>query len=114
MADIGALYQAAVGQEFTGLVVRHHQIHQKVWTVVEITDEAAGLIQALNTISRAVGEGQIWRGFILENRQLYVDQAIDEGVAGDFKITGYVGPFRVESNSYRNHQGYCFIITAAV
>ena len=115
METIEALYKAAVGKTFTGSFISNHKIHEKEWAVVEITDNAAGLIKDLDKIYDEVGEGQIWRGFIRsiqKNYQLYVDQSTDTS-GESFKIIYVDGPFTVESKRYTKQKGFCFVIAPA-
>ena len=114
MENLQDLYESAMGETFNGEVVNKQQMHEKEWTVIEITGYAAGLKGILAEIYEAVGEGQVWRGFTgppdYPNYRLWVDYSADVVDNGNFRVTGYEGPFHVDSGMYQGHEGYCFTI----
>ena len=114
MEHLQDLYESAKEYPFTGKVVKKQRMRVKEWTVIEITSGAAPLKQVLAEIYEAVGEGVVWRGFTgppqYDNYQLWVDYPANVGETGHFTVTGYEGPFSVDSGMYQGQQGYCFII----
>ena len=114
MDNLKKLYQSAKGLTFTGEVVRHQQMREKEWTVIEITNDDEAFKEILGEIYRMVGEGQIWRGFTgppdYHNYWLWVDLNLPVGVAGRFTVTGYNGPFRLSEGEYQAQKGYCFML----
>lgn len=114
MEHLQDLYESAKECPFTGKVVDKQQMNVKEWTVIEITSGAAPLKRVLAEIYEAVGEGVVWRGFTgppeYTNYRLWVDYPANVGDTGDFTVTGYEGPFKVDSGMYQGQQGYCFTI----
>ena len=114
MANVGELYQSAVGKTFHGKVVDHHNIRNgKVWTVIEITSVGSSLERILEKIYDK-GEGKVWKGFTgppdFDNYRLWVEVKAEEGTTKKFTVTKYKGPFRVDDLSYSRREGYCFIV----
>ena len=99
-----------------GKVVTPHTIHAKRWTVIEISD--GGAFERILESIHCVGDGKFWKGFtgplesqFYSNYRIWVDLEAYEGDSGDFTVTGFIGPFRVDDKRYSQRKGYCFEVT---
>ena len=114
LAQLDILYGSAAGVSFKGTVVDKQTMHQKQWTVIEIT-EGVFFEQILKNI-HSVGDDKVWKGItgppdspVYTNYRIWVELEAPLFYTANFKVDkGNTFPFKSPNDMYPQNIGYCF------